>query len=708
MKNKNIWWNKPANKISQYLLMLSLALAPTQKSLAQNLSADKLSGQEITLKNELEKFIDQGYKCILSKSEFDRENVIDAEGLITDNEEQQIEKTIEQIKKDKQVKILLITKEGMTRNGSMADFWIALGNCLWIWLSKVDNGILIQLDIKDRKSFIATGYRSETVLTDAECSRICRLWTPFFKKNDMPWGMNAILEWLKKALTVEEVKELTDAEKKENERKSKEEKELFYTILMYILIWWGILGTGWYIFDKKMRYGNMTDEYNKRINKLNKESVALVRAIEQLKDELNKTKTIDISSAIRAKDSFVTHINKAEKINKNIWETNTKSQYTTIEKTWGNFFKAELLSGEKLKWLQENFKNLDKKENEVTTEAKNLDSLQKNFDIIKNMIGNMNTIKDNINSYTSRKDWLKNEWYIFENNTRNIEISKKIALWDLEKITNNSTLFEDKKILLPQLEKELDALENTKNIVITLLRFFNDENKKIKSTYINIKEIEEYDQKIEELKKLIPQNIIDKYSNIKNNLNSTLDEQEIGIKKYNTAYKNKDLEWTHNEYTAILAQKEKIINARKDIEQYILQTKDKKESIPSLINDCNNAVWEAKIRIHPNYRNELNSLENTLKKILISLSTNIYDWISGHKKLEDIKKEANEISRKSKKKYIEEEEERQAKIRAAAVALAAEEAAARRRSEESSNSSTSSSSNFWWWSFWWGGGWDSW
>ena len=264
--------SNPSNHFRRYLLLLQLALFPFKQSLAQNLSTWKLSAQEQIRKSDLDKFIDQWYKCIVSAKEFDGGNVIDAEWVLTDLEEKQIEDAIEQTKNDKQVKILLVTKEGMTKNGTIADFWIALGNCLGIWLSKVDNGILIQLDIKDHKSFIATWYRSETVLTDAECSRICSLWNPFFKNNDIPWWVNAILAWLKKTITVEEAKELTGVEKEELARKAKESNELALTILLYILIWWMGVGAGAYIYNRKRKYDDLISKYNIQVSKFNEES----------------------------------------------------------------------------------------------------------------------------------------------------------------------------------------------------------------------------------------------------------------------------------------------------------------------------------------------------------------------------------------------------------------------------------------------------
>lgn len=693
--------------LKKYLPAILLMLGSYQQSLAQNFGSEKLSQQEKTWNHELDKFIDKWYDCVLPNPTqiFDGENFVDAEGILTDVEEESIEDYIESIKNKNNVKVLFVTKENMTENGTMADFGIALGNCLELWLSKVDNGILIQLDLQGRQSHIATGYRSETVLTDAECSRICRLWIPYFKEDDVPGGIKAILDGLNDAITVEEVKELTEAEKAEIERQRKENEAMLINILIRLMIsgafWW----TAIYIYSKKNKFNELVEKYNKTIDIYDNTSKWLKNAVTILQEEQKSVQKIDTKKVQRAAKDFELAKENAEYTLKTNGSAEQQATYQKIKNSWYNFLKWKLFSWKDQSALDNDLGTIRARENNIKDTTQSILKLKDDVTKIQERLDNAEALRT---SMLETKTWIQHEetWgFQFPGNKSNILSQVEQWIEDLDIFIQEDSLFTKKKVLLEDMDTITQEVINGRATISWLKSDFASNNKTIASNYITTQETEKYIKHMEKLENLLPREMVANYVTIYNNLKQAHNQQEAEKKEYEIAYTSKNIEQTSSLYKTIVQHKATVEQANNDIVKDIQEIQEKKNEIPKLIVDCQKSINQAKEDVHSSYMQELTKLQETFRTLQSSIQwAKVYDRVKWHSNLENIKEQAEEISHKSKKKYEEEERARLAAIAAIEAARQAEI----KRAADARQEASRRSSNSWGWSFWWGGWWAKW
>lgn len=667
------------------------------KALAQNL---KLTPQEQQRKSELDQFIDQWYTCIFPQGKFDGENVVDAEWVLTDIEEEQIEQMIEQIKQNNQVKILLVTKEWMRKSGTMENFGTSLGNCLGIGLKRINNGILIQLDIKDHKSFIATWYRSETVLTDAECRRICALWNPYFAKSNIPWGIQAILQWLEEQITVEEVRELTEAEKAAMEAEAEERKQMMYTILMYMLMAWVLWWTGVYLHNQKKKFDELISRYNNKVDWIDKLKTLINQSIQQLTQEYWNLKSYPFEHAPWAW--------------KKQWELLAEVKTIIDSPNATSIMSFDSLSNNRSSFFKSSQKNLNKQiewiDNTINEAQEINSSLASGLDLIKQFLKQYYMINDylgsqkdvcisGINSDNQKIEDRHSQWYHFslsqeQHHQTSINLKKSIA-----EIAFDWYDFDQKRQHTQDASSSWEQLGQIMRSIGSLVTQFSENHQYLTKKTIADDDINNYQSHYSKLISIIPNGIIN--SIFDKDIPWIKKEQEKLISSYQNAYSSKDIEQSHDIFNQISEYYSTMTQLTDQITTYYADVIEKKSHTPQLIKECDISITNAQSKLHSDYTNKFASLKNEYRLLKEESNQEKADWISLYNNLEKIKSNANTIASNSIKKFDEEERARQAAIAAEAERQRQENN--RKRQEESRRSS-----NSWWGRFggWWG--WSSW
>ena len=123
----------------------------------------------------------------------------------------------------------------------ISDYAYKIGRKWGVGQKDLDNGIVLLVAVDDRKMFIATGYGTESYITDARASRIYReILTPAFQQNNYYGGIDAA--------TTEMIKYLSGAYDGEPMGNSQDKPNIFGLIILIFVIL--------FILSKFFRGGN--------------------------------------------------------------------------------------------------------------------------------------------------------------------------------------------------------------------------------------------------------------------------------------------------------------------------------------------------------------------------------------------------------------------------------------------------------------------
>lgn len=670
-------------------LLLSLLSAPFSKTIAQALGNLKLTEHELNIKKELDNFIVKWYQCVIDVSQFNGTyNVVDAEWVLTDSEEADIEAAIQTIKDSGHVKILFVTKEGMTWSGTMENFGTGLGNCLWIGMRKVDNGIVIQLDVRDHHSFIATGYRSETVLTDMECGRICGLWVPYFKKKDTIWGINAILEWLKAAITTPEARELSDAEKEEIQRRDQERKDMLLSIFYAILLLW-LWSTGLYLlYRQRKKFDKKIENHNKKIELLLSKISWTSEWRSQLHSAITKYEKVDTTLPSWAQSELSDAIMSAKTTLGNVWEQ-VDDFWKPIESTWTWFLFYNPLT----EWEEEALDNeLSKSEwnyNMYAWALMMLDSIYDQFNQVSKEIKQWQEIRSSIERHKRNKDVLLSQWFQLLSHAKTLDSNYTSVSTTLEKLISENGTLKEKFQLLQLLKEQLWTLWSTSSNISELRRNYDFNRENLGNNTIDSKQLTNFERVYNDISSYVPDNVITRFTDMISNHPKILQQQWDIISKYKWKYQEKDLEWSYELFSSLSNLFWVIISNLWEIEAYFKDAEEKKSNVPKLYLECESAKETAVTGLHSYYADDLRKAEAKLTTLWLSVNQEKCDWIKLHQELSTLKNTFASISSNSAKKFKEVDNDDNV--------LASGDA--------SSYVDFSGDDNRWWWSFgwwWWG------
>ena len=123
----------------------------------------------------------------------------------------------------------------------ISDYAYKIGRKWGVGQKDLDNGIVLLVSVDDRKMFIATGYGTESYITDARASRIYReILTPAFQQNNYYGGIDAA--------TTEMIKYLSGAYDGEAMGNPEDKPNIFGVIILIFVIL--------FILSKFFRGGN--------------------------------------------------------------------------------------------------------------------------------------------------------------------------------------------------------------------------------------------------------------------------------------------------------------------------------------------------------------------------------------------------------------------------------------------------------------------
>jgi uncharacterized protein len=110
--------------------------------------------------------------------------------LLNQSESETLEQKLIEYEKKTSTQIAIVTIESLEEE-EIADYATQLGHEWGIGQKDKGNGVVLLVSKGDRKMFIATGYGTETILTDAVCKRIIEQdLIPNFKQGNYNAGLN--------------------------------------------------------------------------------------------------------------------------------------------------------------------------------------------------------------------------------------------------------------------------------------------------------------------------------------------------------------------------------------------------------------------------------------------------------------------------------------------------------------------------------------
>lgn len=694
--------NKINNWISKKWLILLSLIWWYQNGISQNL---KLNEKEKVFAKNLDKFIDSWYKCeSLDKTWMDFENLIDAEWLLNEQEEDQIEQAIEDLKTKHHAKIMLITKDNMTKNGSMNDFGVWFANCVGIWLKNVNNGILIQLDLKDRQARIEQWRTVEGILTASECGEITDSGVPYLRNGDIKWGIDAMLLKLDILLTPEEIKVLTKAELDEQKRQEEENKLILMNILYTLAGAWILWAAGYYIIKEKSKFNNQIKQYNKYIEKTElsrNEFSNNIISFWSIKEEL-----INLRTEERYKDEKNNLIKKSNKIPLNInynkeLQPLSNSRFE-FSKNYGKYMENKLSIS---KDFYANINTSNQFIKECTHE-------------IEDFFNSLRDIKEYQKAGISKTEYLKNinhrineliksnyifssyiEW--FKKNVNNVNKLHEEIHSDQETFSKKVKSISDQNKLYDEIVWNHQALNN-------MVIMYESWYKNLENIMINKIDYSQYNDILWKLTQLIPEDILKNYMI---DITWIQENSKILYNSFQESYNIKNIEESFKKYNDLKDYRFDFENKISSLKNYIKELQNAKEKIPNILSKLIELSDKAEKSIHRKYTNDIWESKKDLNNYKIKLSNQKLNWIVVLDELIVLENIFTQIINKSKNEFSKELEEEKRKKE--------EEESRKRRLQESSSiwsssfwssngSSSSWSSNFWWWSFWWWGGWSSW
>jgi len=117
--------------------------------------------------------------------------VFDMEEVLTEEQEQALNATIEQFEKETTNEIAIVTTSNIGEHEKMVSYAVEFGDSLGVGKKDKDNGLVIVFSSKLRETFISTGYGTENILTDPICKNIVdSIMIPEFKAENYFEGLN--------------------------------------------------------------------------------------------------------------------------------------------------------------------------------------------------------------------------------------------------------------------------------------------------------------------------------------------------------------------------------------------------------------------------------------------------------------------------------------------------------------------------------------
>lgn len=159
--------------------------------------------------------------------------VTDTTGILSADQEAQLEKTLDAYSKETSNDIAILIVE--TLDGEpISDLAVDIGRKWGVGQKEFNNGIMIVIAYADRQIFIATGYGLEGAVPDIVAKGVIdREITPYFKHGDYYGGIAAGIESLKKHIGGEYT-----ADRYKNKRSDGGDKVAFLFFFCFILLQW--------------------------------------------------------------------------------------------------------------------------------------------------------------------------------------------------------------------------------------------------------------------------------------------------------------------------------------------------------------------------------------------------------------------------------------------------------------------------------------
>lgn len=171
---------------------------------------------------------------------FDDSGVVDAAGLLDPAQEQALSQKLIAQKKASGRSLVVATVPDL-QGYDVSDYAYRLGRDWKVGQAGKDDGIVLLVAPNDRKVWIATGYGTEGIVTDALASRIVRNdITPRFKAGDMAGGITAGVDALSTLLALPPEEARKQAALAEQEQRSRGNSGnamiIFWIIVVFVIV----------------------------------------------------------------------------------------------------------------------------------------------------------------------------------------------------------------------------------------------------------------------------------------------------------------------------------------------------------------------------------------------------------------------------------------------------------------------------------------